>query len=217
MPFLPGDDLPWPDDAIEVGRILGAWGIKGGFRVQPFAADPQALFSSRRWFLKAAESAGPVGRPASALAAKAAGSASLPPVLKITLARDQGDSLVANAQEVPDRDTAELLKGARVFVSRASFPAPEVGEFYWIDLIGLAVANREGLALGTVVGLIETGPHCVLRIARGPGAVEAGAAATAQGASEPAADEILIPFVQAYVDQVDLPRRCIVVDWGLDY
>ena len=44
-------EAPWPDDAIEVGRILDAWGIKGGFKVQPFSSDPQALFSSRRWFL----------------------------------------------------------------------------------------------------------------------------------------------------------------------
>ena len=45
------DDPPWPQDAVEVGRVSGAWGIKGWIKVQPFAADPQALFSSRRWFL----------------------------------------------------------------------------------------------------------------------------------------------------------------------
>ena len=52
------DDQPaWPEDAIEVGRIVDAWGIKGGFKVQPFSTDPQALFSSRRWFLQRAETA----------------------------------------------------------------------------------------------------------------------------------------------------------------
>ena len=43
-------------------------------------------------------------------------------------------------------------------------PAPDPDEFYWIDLIGLSVANREGVALGDVIGLIDTGPHCVLRV-----------------------------------------------------
>ena len=47
-----GDTPAWPDDAIEVGRIVDAWGIQGGIKVQPFSSDPQALFSSRRWFLK---------------------------------------------------------------------------------------------------------------------------------------------------------------------
>jgi len=35
-----GADPSWPDDAIEVGRIVDAWGLKGWIKVQPFAADP---------------------------------------------------------------------------------------------------------------------------------------------------------------------------------
>ena len=100
-----------------------------------------------------------------------------------------------------DRDAAEALAGARVFVSRASFPTPADDEFYWVDLIGLAVTNREGLSLGAVVGLIETGPHCVLRVQP----------------AEADADEVLIPFVAAYVDRVDREGRAIHVDWQPDY
>ena len=44
-----GAEPAWPEDAIEVGRILDAWGVKGWFKVQTFASDPQALFSSKRW------------------------------------------------------------------------------------------------------------------------------------------------------------------------
>ena len=225
------EDLSWPEDAIEVGRILGAWGIKGGIKVLPFAADPQALFSAKVWFLKPAESVKPPsassaasnplkpGKPAvvpahKTPAQKAALAAPMPPALHVTGVRDQGDAIVALAPEIPDRDAAEAMKGVRVFVSRATFPKPDDDEFYWIDLIGLAVSNRDGVALGDVIGLIDTGPHCVLR-------VKPVAAATADAASaapaEPAADERLIPFVDAYVDSVDIPGRRIVVDWGLDY
>jgi 16S rRNA processing protein RimM len=208
-----GDDAAWPEDAVEVGRILGAWGIKGGIKVAPFAAEPQALFASKRWFLKPAESTRPSAKAAAAQAAvvparktpaqKAALAAPLPVALNVTGVRDQGDAIVALAPEIPDRDAAEALKGARVFVSRASFPAPDPDEFYWVDLIGLAVGNREGVALGEVVGLIDTGPHCVLRVQ--------------PPAAEPEAEERLIPFVEAYVDSVDLAGRKIVVDWGLDF
>jgi 16S rRNA processing protein RimM len=225
------EDLSWPDDAIEVGRIIGAWGIKGGIKVLPFAADPQALFSARTWFLKPAESVKPPSAAASANplkrgkpavvpahktpAQKAALAAPLPFALNVQGVRDQGDAIVATAPEIPDRDAAEAMKGVRVFVSRSTFPAPDADEFYWIDLIGLSVANREGVALGDVIGLIDTGPHCVLRVKAVT--VQDSADAAVDAPAEPAADERLIPFVDAYVDSVDIPGRRIVVDWGLDY
>lgn len=196
--------IAWPEDAVEVGRILDAWGIKGGFKVQAFSADPQALFSSRRWFLKPAETALP--RPA---AAKPGAKPALPwpTQLRLTQVREQGDVVVATAQEVPDRNAAEALKGARVFVSRQSFPSVETDEYYWVDLIGLSVFNRDGALLGEVVGLLDTGPHSVLRIRRDD--------ATAD--MKPDEAERLVPFVSAFIDQVDLPARRITVDWGLDY
>jgi 16S rRNA processing protein RimM len=194
-----GADADWPDDAIEVGRIVDAWGLKGWIKVQPFADDPQALFSSRRWFILPSEKAGPA-RPPTAVAA-------IPSLLKISQVKDHGEVVVALAQEVPDRSAAEALRGARVFIGRASFPTAGPDEFYWVDLIGLAVVNRAGELLGTVAGLIDTGPHSVLRVA--PDTAPAGVSALEA--------ERLIPFVAAYVDTVSLEQRLITVDWGLDY
>ena len=193
-----GDTPPWPEDAIEVGRIIDAWGVKGWIKVQPFAADPQALFSTRRWFLKPPE---PQNGPKRPLASPSA----LPPSLKITQAKPHGDWVVAQVQEVDNRSGAEALRGARVFVPRASFPTADPDEFYWVDLIGLSVVNLQGETLGTVTGLLDTGPHSVLRIAP-PGA---------EGGDEAA--ERLVPFVGAYVNDVNLAERRITVDWGLDY
>lgn len=181
-----------PEDAVEVGRIMGAWGVKGGLKVKPFAADPQALFSTKRWYLASPEAAGP--KP------EGAGFA-FPLLLRVQQAREHSDGVVATAEDLSDRDVAEALKGARIFVSRQSFPTPDEGEFYWVDLIGLAVHNRDAAELGTVVGLLETGPHCVLRVQP----------------PDPKAEEVLIPFVDAYVDAVDLPGRRITVDWQADY
>src|SRR3989442_1431947 len=83
----------------------------------------------------------------------------------VAAGREQGDSVVATAQEVPDRNAAEALKGALVFVARSSFPTAASDEYYWVDLIGLEVVNREGQLLGAVSDLLDTGPHSVLRIA----------------------------------------------------
>ena len=188
-------DAGWPEDAVEVGIVVDAWGLKGWIKVKPFASDPQALFSSRRWFLKPSEKAG-VLRPATFVKA-------LPHLLRITQVKQQGDVVVALAQEVPDRDAAEALRGARVFIGRSSFPTAGTDEYYWVDLIGLNVVNRQGETLGTVAGLLDTGPHSVLRVAPVGAVDEAG--------------ERLIPFVAAYVDAVSLEQRLITVDWGLDF
>jgi len=131
----------------------------------------------------------------------------LPPLLRITQAREHGGLVVAMAQEVADRSAAEALQGARVFVSRGSFPTAGKDEYYWVDLIGLSVVNRDGLTLGHVTGLIDTGAHSVLRVHP--------LEADADVAPEPA--ERLIPFVAAYIDAVDLIAKQIRVDWGLDY
>src|SRR5437870_1203612 len=152
-----GNEPAWPEDAVEVGRIVDAWGVKGWIKVQPFASDPQALFSSRRWFLKPAEPQGGARRPAPAVA--------VPPLLKIAQAKLHGDVVVAQAHDIDDRSAAEALRGVRVFVSRASFPSADPDEYYWVDLIGLSVVNLQGEVLGTVTGLLDTGPHSVLRIA----------------------------------------------------
>ena len=180
----------WPDDAVEVGRIVDAYGIKGWIKVQAYSDDPQALFASRRWFIAPSEEG--VVTPVTRAAA--------PSLLRVTEARAHAGSVVAGVKEISDRSGAEALRGCRVFLSRASFPTPQPDEYYWQDLIGLAVVNRQGVSLGTVVGLLETGAHDVLR-----------------AAEEGAAEERLIPFVAAYVDAVDLIERRVDVDWGLDF
>lgn len=179
---------------MEVGRILGAWGVKGWLRIQPFAKEPQALFSSKRWFIRPGQSG--VGAPVVV---------SSPRCLHVVQAREHRDDVVAQIRGLDDRDAAQALKGFSLFVSRSSFPTPADDEFYWVDLIGLSVVNRQQQRLGQVAGLIETGPHCVLRI-RPEGATE----------EFPASQETLIPFVQAYVDRVDLAGRQITVDWSVE-
>jgi len=177
-----------PADAIEVGRIADAWGIKGWFKVLPHSADPQALFSSTRWYLQPSEK-GPQAFRGTVL-------------LRVRETKEHADTLVARADAVEDRNTAELLKGARVFIPRSAFPSAGEDEFYWIDLIGLDVVNREGVHLGQVKELMSTGPQSVLVI----GYEEGGKAL-----------ERMIPFVSAYVDKVDQAARRIDVDWQLDY
>lgn len=111
---------------------------------------------------------------------------------------ERGEALVAKLPGVEDRDAAFAHKGWQIAVPRSEFPASGDNEFYWTDLIGLAVLDRNGLELGKVADLLDLGPHQVLRVRQGE-------------------KECLIPFVAQYVDGVDLKSRVVRVDWGPDY
>lgn len=204
------DGVVWPEDAVEVGRVVDAWGVKGGIKVQPFSSDPQALFCTKKWFLRPAEAAsGALPRPSAAKTVAKPGTEvpsrlAKPRFLQVKQAREQGDVVVATAEGLEDRNGAEALKGARVYVSRSAFPTPSEDEFYWVDLIGLDVVNKQDEVLGKVVDLLDTGPNCVLRCEAEPGAD-----------GKPV--ERLIPFVSAFIVSVSLADRRIVADWGLDY
>ncbi len=177
-----------PADAVEVGRVADAWGIKGWFKVLSHSSSPQAMFSAKTWFLQPSER-GPRAFAGTVL-------------LPIRQVKDHSDTVVAWAEGIDDRSAAEALRGARVFIPRSSFPATTEDEYYWVDLIGLAVVNREGVALGEVRELMSTGPQTVLVL----GYEEGG---------KP--KERMIPFVSAFVDKVDRPARRITVDWQPDY
>ncbi len=186
-----------PADAIEVGRILDAWGVKGWVKVLPHSSEPEALFAAKAWFLQ-----GPEARFRPGFAAFAG-------TVAITLeeCKHHSGTVVAKIDGLDDRTAAEALRGARIFLPRSSFPGPSKDEYYWVDLIGLDVVNREGVHLGVVRDLMSTGPHAVVCVEY-TALAEDGSSSTA---------ERMIPFVAAYVDDVDVPGKRITVDWQADY
>ena len=179
----------WPDDAVEVGAIVDAYGLKGWVKVAAHAdagRGGDALLSAKRWWLMKGHER------------------TSAPVLQ---AKIHSDSIVAHLGGTADRDAALALRGARVHICRSDFPALEADEFYWVDLLGLDVVNLTGVALGKVADMIDNGAHSVLRIEY-PATGKDG---------KPVAGERLIPFVGVYVKTVDQKAKQIVVDWEADY
>ena len=186
-----------PSDAVEIGRVLDAWGVKGWLKILPHSSDPEALLAAQTWFLQVPDVKFRPGFNAFS------GTVSI----SVDEAKIHSGSVVAKLTGLDDRNAAEVLRGVRIFLPRSSFPAASKDEYYWVDLIGLNVVNREGLALGCVRDLMTTGPHAVLCVEY-----------TEQPAEGPVVTaERMIPFVAAYVDTVDLAGRCITVDWQVDY
>lgn len=119
---------------------------------------------------------------------------------RVVEARLHTTQLVAQLEGVDDRDAALKLKGCEVAVPRDSLPEPEDGSYYWSDLVGLAVVNTGGEALGEVKELFSNGAQDVIDVT-----------ASEEG------DEIqrLIPWTA--VKQVDLEARRIEVEWEKDW
>ncbi len=95
-------------------------------------------------------------------------------------------------------EAAMLLRGSTICIARENLETPAEDEFYWMDLIGMSVVNREDQTLGTVKNLLETGAHDVLDVQGEHG-------------------QKLIPFISHFVDTVNRESNTITVDWGLDY
>ncbi|MDO4433159.1 MAG: ribosome maturation factor RimM [Alysiella sp.] len=162
---------------IAMGHIKGAFGIKGWVKIQTSTEYADGLLDYPQWRLVKGSHIQQV---------------------EVENAHIAGDELQIKFSHINDRDAATLLRGYVIEVPRESFAQTETDEYYWADLIGMQVRNRDDILLGKVVKLLETGAHDVLVVKSGD-------------------NERLIPFVSHYIDAVDTENRIITADWGLDY
>jgi 16S rRNA processing protein RimM len=108
-----------------------------------------------------------------------------------------GKSVIVRLEGIDDRNMAQTLVGTEFGVMRATLPQPDEGQYYWSDILGSSVVNRNGVELGKLKSILETGAHDVMVV---------------QGDKER-----LIPFVQdEIVLDVDLALQRITVDWEWD-
>jgi 16S rRNA processing protein RimM len=164
---------------VELGRISGVHGVRGWVKVHSDTRPVFAIGEYRHWQLS--------GRDGWSRR-------------RLLGFRAQGKGWVARIEGVDDRDAAELLVGASIAVPAAELPRLQAGEYYWRDLIGCEVVTLDGVRLGQVDHLMETGANDVLVV---------------QGDRER-----LLPFVQGAgqtVREVDLSARRILVDWDPEF
>ncbi len=157
--------------------MRGAYGVKGWVRIQPFDSEAAVLAGASRWWLM---------RPGRL------------ELLQVTGSRRHSGALLAKWQGWDSPEAVDAVKGATVAVPRSEFPPLPEGEFYWTDLIGARVLNRQGEVLGTVAALASNGVQDLLQV-EGEGAT------------------LLVPMVPVYVDAVDVGARVIRVDWQADW
>jgi 16S rRNA processing protein RimM len=162
---------------VILGRVSGVFGVRGWVRVFSHTTPRDGILRYSPWHLRRGERWVRY-QPLDGAA--------------------HGKGLVVRLQGCEDRDQAAALRGAEIAVRRDQLPDPGPDEFYWSDLEGLEVRTRDGVVLGRLDYLFETGANDVM-VVRGE-------------------RERLIPYLWGQVvDSVDLTDRVMVVDWDPEF
>ena len=127
---------------ITVGRLHGAFGVRGEVKLESFTDPLHAIARYQPWTLRDAR-----GHERSCEGVKV---------------REGVKGLIASMPGIADRDAADAQRGVEVLVPRSAMPPPADGEYYWVDLEGLRVVNEEGVDFGRVSHLFSTGANDVL-------------------------------------------------------
>jgi len=130
------------DDLILVGRVAGAFGVKGEVRITSFTAEPMALVDYKTLLREDGQ-----------------------PALTLTGGRAAKGGVVVRAKEIETREQAEAARGLRLYIPRAVLPEPDEDEFYVADLIGMDVVSLEGDLLGRVRSVRDFGAGDLLEVA----------------------------------------------------
>ena len=172
---------------IEVGKVVGVWGVKGWIKLHSYTRERSDIGRYSPWSLAPRQIAGDKHQA---------------DAFDVTQCRAQGRGMVAKLSGIDTREAAESLNGRIIYIERSQLPALPEGEFYWQDLIGLEVLNSAGQSFGRVKSMLETGANDVVVVT--PPAEQSG-------------PDVLIPYVDEVILEIDLEQGKMRVDWDPSY
>jgi 16S rRNA processing protein RimM len=164
-------------EPVTVGKVVGLFGVRGWVKVYSHTRPTEALLGYRPWLIRLGQEWREVN---------------------VAESRVQGKGLVVRIEDYSDRDQAAVLVGAEIALRLAQLPKPKQGEYYWAQLEGLNVINLEGVELGTVSHLFDTGANDVMVVKQGR-------------------RERLIPFTKTAIQEVNVEVGVIRVDWDPEF
>lgn len=165
---------------IIVGRTGGAHGLKGWMKIMSYTRPKENIFTYTPWLIYLDDTWQEID---------------------IEESQQRGERLLVKISGIENPEDARTYMNCDLAIAREQLPALEEGKFYWHDLIGLMVLNQDGISLGKVSKISETGANDVLVI-------------DAAGDSK---NKLLIPLVMdVYVKKVDLIANTIHVDWQIE-
>jgi 16S rRNA processing protein RimM len=171
-------------DLVVLGKFGAVYGINGWLKVNSYTDIPEGIFDYTPWQIQVQGN----WRQ-----------------MQISGKKRHGNGLIVKLADVADRDQAQLYVNADIAVERSALPQLADGDFYWRDLMGMAVVNEAGYHLGEVVDMMETGSNDVLVV-------------KANKSDAFGKTERLLPFLtDSVIKEVNNAERRILVDWDPDF
>jgi 16S rRNA processing protein RimM len=158
---------------VLIGEIIGTHGIKGTNKIRSYAESLEVFEPGRSILVRESS-----GRETS---------------LEIAWVKHHTRTPLFSLKVINDRNQAEVLVGAKLFIPKAELPQLENGSYYWIDLIGIEVYTTEDEYLGRIESIIETGSNDVYVV-------------------KDKKKEVLIPALESVVTDIDLAQKRMQVD-----
>jgi len=181
-----GSGSAGPDtEFVILGKIIGFFGVRGWVKVHSDTDPRENIVTYSQWWLGETGSSKPI---------------------QVEGGKRSGKNVIARLAGIDSRELAEPLIGQQIAVPRSNLPALCGDEYYWTDLVGCEVSTLQGVAIGPVDRLFETGANAVMVVI------------DRRAESENLNGDILIPWIRpSVIITVDLPERHIVVDWDPDF
>lgn len=176
---------PDTDKRVCLGVIAGAHGVRGQVRLKSFAADPKDVTAY-----------GPLSDASGAR------------LFDLSLTGTAKGVLLARIADVTDRDAAEALRGVELWVERSKLPAPDDGEFYHADLIGLPAFHPDGRPYGTVLALHDFGAGEMIEFDLDVGSPDVG--------GSDVGGTVMLPFTHAVVPEIGSDRVVVIAPVTVD-
>ena len=157
---------------LEIGQIVNTFGIKGMVKIKPFTDDINRFDKLKKIYIKNKD-----GKKE----------------YQIQEVKYHKNMVLMKLEGIDTPEQADLLRQSYLLVNRDDEEPLEEGVYYIVDLIGLEVYTDEGVLLGNVDDIFNTGSNDIYVVKDGKG------------------KQILLPGIPDVIKDVDLEKGKITV------
>ena len=187
-------DQPLDNKRLLIGQINGLFGVQGWVKIFSHAHPRKNILSYQPWHIKVN---------------------GVWTTLEIVKGRVQAKTIVAQLKNVNDREVARDYIGTELYIEKAQLPELPEGEYYWDELTGLEVINCQGIVLGEIAYMVDTGSNKVMVVNAG---IESSSSKDKkESPSRGDSKEHWVPYIEPFLISIDMDKRQILVDWDENF
>ncbi|MBC8493403.1 MAG: ribosome maturation factor RimM [Candidatus Thioglobus sp.] len=168
-----------------IGQINGLFGVQGWVKIFSYSHPRKNILTYKPWHVQVD---------------------GVWTTLEMVKGREQGKTIVAQLKGVNDREVARGYIGTELYIERSQLPKLPEGKYYWDELTDLEVINTNGIVLGRIAYMVDTGSNSVMVIN-----------AEKESSSSKNNKEHWVPYMEPFLISIDMDARQVLVDWDEDF